>query len=223
MISCQEIQRAISAKLDNEKAEIDDTIIEAHLEGCAECRAYLERARVLKTELSGAEDYAPDLTDLIVASVGPEIRRAENRRATSLAIARTILVLLGIAFIAWAIGTLVESTRLITDGLFSEDPVISDMMVNLAAARVALGFGLIFAAWKTEVASGMLPIFATVWTFSFGFAARGLILGTLSTGNVVGLLLLLAATLVLLWTWLSGYGRSAVRRAWQAANARPTF
>ena len=101
MISCQEIQRAISAKLDNEKAEIDDTIIEAHLEGCAECRAYLERARVLKAELSGAEDYAPDLTDLIVASVGPEIRRAENRRATSLAIARTILVFLGIASVSY--------------------------------------------------------------------------------------------------------------------------
>lgn len=223
MISCQEIQRAISAKLDNEKADVNDTIIEAHLEGCADCRAYLENARLLKAELSVTDDDVPDLTDLILAGVGPEVRRAESRRATSLAIARTLLVLLGIAYIIWAIATLVESTHLVTEGIFSEDPLVSGMMVNLAAARVALGFGLLFASWKTEVATGMLPIFATLWTFSFGFAARDLIVGTLSNGNIVGLLLLLAATLVLVWTWLSGYGRSAVRRAWQAANARPTF
>ncbi|MDK6566698.1 zf-HC2 domain-containing protein [Corynebacterium pyruviciproducens] len=223
MINCQDIQRAISARLDNEPADIDDTIIEAHLEGCAECRAYLDNARIMKTQFEHDDTEAPDLTDLILAGVGPQVRQAENRRATSLALARIALVLTGFVFVVWSVGTLVESTRLIEDDVFSVDPNVTKMVIQLAAARVALGFGLFFAAWKTRLVTGMLPIFATLWTFSFGFAARDVVLGTIATGDVVGLMILLCATLVLVWTWLSQDGRSFLFRAWQTANARPEF
>lgn len=223
MINCKDIQRAISARLDNEPADIDDTIIEAHLEGCAECRAYLDNARIMKAQFEHDDTEAPDLTDLILAGVGPQVRQAENRRATSLALARIALVLTGFVFVVWSVGTLVESTRLIEDDVFSVDPNVTKMVIQLAAARVALGFGLFFAAWKTRLVTGMLPIFATLWTFSFGFAARDVVLGTIATGDVVGLLILLCATLVLVWTWLSQDGRSFLFRAWQTANARPEF
>ena len=223
MINCQDIQRAISARLDNEPADIDDTIIEAHLEGCAECRAYLDNARIMKAQFEHDDTEAPDLTDLILAGVGPQVRQAENRRATSLALARIALVLTGFVFVVWSVGSLVESTRLIEDDVFSVDPNVTKMVIQLAAARVALGFGLFFAAWKTRLVTGMLPIFATLWTFSFGFAARDVVLGTIATGDVVGLMILLCATLVLVWTWLSQDGRSFLFRAWQTANARPEF
>lgn len=193
------------------------------MEGCAECRAYLDNARIMKAQFEHDDTEAPDLTDLILAGVGPQVRQAENRRATSLALARIALVLTGFVFVVWSVGTLVESTRFIEDDVFSVDPNVTKMVIQLAAARVALGFGLFFAAWKTRLVTGMLPIFATLWTFSFGFAARDVVLGTIATGDVVGLLILLCATLVLVWTWLSQDGRSFLFRAWQTANARPEF
>lgn len=193
------------------------------MEGCAECRAYLDNARIMKAQFEHDDTEAPDLTDLILAGVGPQVRQAENRRATSLALARIALVLTGFVFVVWSVGTLVESTRLIEDDVFSVDPNVTKMVIQLAAARVALGFGLFFAAWKTRLVTGMLPIFATLWTFSFGFAARDVVLGTIATGDVVGLMILLCATLVLVWTWLSQDGRSFLFRAWQTANARPEF
>ena len=58
-------------------------------------------------------------------------------------------------------------------------------------------------------------------TFSAGFTARDIILGT-AGGGQLGFLFLLFVTLgVLVWSWLNNYGADAFRRTWESLSAKP--
>ncbi|GAA1474685.1 zf-HC2 domain-containing protein [Corynebacterium felinum] len=203
MISCDRIQAALSARLDGEPAPLEDDVIDAHLEACVQCRAFYEQAAFLNRRMNLSEarpDAIPDLSDVIIAGVEPTWRKQAASRALGVAFSRVGMVLVGVMWVLWATSLLGVS------GVGEWEPVFSRLLVEAAAMRCALGFGLLFAAWQTRIVSGLLPLYGALWMFSFGFAVREIVLGELSFDSLIQLVLLAVSVVVLLWCWLSDKG-----------------
>ena len=147
-----QIRHAISARLDREDPGLDEAVVDAHLVGCTECRAFAHDAEGLHRSLRlSPAPPIPDLTPDILAAIGVETRDADASD-TNRAL-RWILVAIAIAQIAVAIPALVFG---------------SDAGLPVHAARhigsfdVALGVGFLYAAWKPSRIPGLLPVVAAL-------------------------------------------------------------
>ena len=96
MVSHEEVQAALSARIDGESPGLGDAIVDAHLAQCEECTAYWERALSLSRRMSFAEvdgGMAPphDLSEVIMAGVDDTWRKLEQRRLITLAIGLSLI------------------------------------------------------------------------------------------------------------------------------------
>lgn len=235
MLDHDQIQAALSARLDGEPAGIPDDVVDAHVAGCAECRAFWERALTLNQtlDLAGMQNNrreeleAPDLSEVILAGVEPEWRRRAGTRLLGLSLSRVLLVLLGVVWVGWSVRFLGDAGGLTTlgpDGRTltpDSDPRSARLLVEGAAFRLALAFGVLTAAWKPKLVSGMLPIVGALWTFLLGFTVRDIIIGVAGTGQIFSLALLLVTLLTMGWAWLTDQGHLRLRSAWRELAARP--
>lgn len=220
MLSCDAVRAALSARMDGETPEdpqLSPDVIDAHLANCEECRAWYERALLLNSSLRVEETEVPDLSAQILAGVEPERRRRAVSRALWLGVARAVLVVLGLGFLAWAITILRTS---VGQGA-AEDPGYGRLLVDAAAMRFALGFGLFFVAWRPRNSGALLPVYGALFAFSFGFATRDVVLGTADLSEGWWLFLMFCSAVTLLVTWLSGFGLAAMERVWRSASAAP--
>lgn len=214
MVSHEEVQAALSARIDGEKAELDDAIVDAHVSGCAECRAFLDRSLALSQSLSqplggGTDDVmAPpqDLSAAILAGVDNEWRRFARRREIGMAVGRLMLGAMAVVWVLWAM-------RLILSG--GEEPVVA----SAASVRFGVALALGFTAWRPQQIPGVVLIVGTMFTFTVGFAVRDFVLGT-GAFELAGVLVPLMSLVALVWTWVADRG-GALRRAWQMLDARP--
>lgn len=212
MVSHEEVQAALSARIDGEKAELDDAIVDAHVSGCAECRAFLDRSLALSQSLSqplgGDGSMAPpqDLSSAILAGVDDEWRRFARRREIGMAVGRLMLGAMAVVWVLWAV-------RLILSG--GEEPVVA----SAASVRFGVALALGFTAWRPQQIPGVVLIVGTMFTFTVGFAVRDFVLGT-GAFELAGVLIPLMSLVALVWTWVADRG-GALRRAWQMLDARP--
>lgn len=210
MISHEEVQAALSARIDGEPAGLDDAIVDAHLSGCAECRAFLDRSLALARELHGGTDgpMAPpqNLSAVILAGVDDEWRRFARRRELGMAVGRLLLGAMAVVWVLWAV-------RLILAG--GEEPIVA----SAASVRFGVALALGFTAWRPQQIPGVLLIVGTMFTFTVGFAVRDAVLG-MGEFELASVLIPLLSLLALVWTWVADRG-GAVRRAWQLLDARP--
>lgn len=224
MLDCEQIQAAISARLDGEPTGIPDDVIDAHIAGCPECRAYQERIMLLdaslkRTQPSGsAGGPRTDLADIILADAEPALRRRAASRALGLALTRVALCVLAALYVVWAIVLLVQAAGGQTPAAdaaqgFTEGADLP-FMVEAAAVRLALASGLLFGAWWPRLVVGMLPMMGTYFMFTAGVTMRDLVVGNASAEQWIHLLMLFLSLTVLLWSWLNNYGIDAFRRYW---------
>ena len=214
MVSHEEVQAALSARIDGEEAELDDAIVDAHVSGCPECRAFLDRSLALSESLSqplsGDTDDAmappQDLSSAILAGVDNEWRRFARRREIGMAVGRLMLGAMAVVWVLWAV-------RLILSG--GEEPVVA----SSASVRFGVALALGFTAWRPQQIPGVLLIVGTMFTFTVGFAVRDFVLGT-GAFDLAGVLIPLMSLVALVWTWVADRG-GALRRAWQLLDARP--
>ena len=214
MVSHEEVQAALSARIDGEEAELDDAIVDAHVSGCPECRAFLDRSLALSESLSqplgGDTDDAmappQDLSAAILAGVDNEWRRFARRRELGIAVGRLMLGAMAVVWVLWAV-------RLILSG--GEEPVVA----SSASVRFGVALALGFTAWRPQQIPGVLLIVGTMFTFTVGFAVRDFVLGT-GAFELAGVLIPLMSLVALVWTWVADRG-GALRRAWQLLDARP--
>ncbi|ALU18344.1 zf-HC2 domain-containing protein [Corynebacterium pseudotuberculosis] len=225
MLTCDHVQAALSARLDGEPTGIDDDVLDAHLSTCLECRAFYEEAARFNRSLAFGDaterENAPDLSEAILAGVEPMWRQQAATRAWNLALARVIMVLLGIGWAAWAIVLLIQSGSQAADALGNVDTMHERLLSEAAATRCALAFGLFFAAWQPRITGGLLPLFGALWTFSFGLGAKELIFGEFSGSSALQLGLLFLSVLCLLWSWLSHKGWAIVSQGIRSLTASP--
>lgn len=147
-ITCRQVRDALSADLDGEAVGLDAEAVHHHLGTCATCQRFAtalpDVAR--RTRLAAATPV-PVLTGPIVAAAAtPPGRR--SRRVRDL---RVLVALAGVAQLVLALPLLV--------GVIGPDLHLGR---DLGALQVALGVGLLFAAYQPRRAAGVLPIAAVV-------------------------------------------------------------
>ena len=147
-----------------------------------------------------------DLSEVILASVDDEWRKLSQRRAFGLAIGRTLLFAMAVAWVLWAISLIVAG---------GEEPVVA----SSASVRLGVALALAFTAWKPRQIPGVLLIVGSMFTFTVGFAVRDALLGA-GEFEPAAVLIPLVSVIALVWTWFADRG-GEVRRAWRILGANP--
>lgn len=243
-MECEDVRAALSARLDGEPTNVDDDLLDAHLSACESCRAWYEQAISLNRALSLGPTSEIDLSNVdfseeILLQVEPERRRRERTWLLMAGTARGVLVILGIAWSAWAVMTIVGAeSMLVSDqslpnevplggrdgsGVATVDPLAvgATLSIQLAAIRLALGVGLFWAAWRPRAAMGMAPVYGAVAMFSIGFGIRDVIVGAQAAISLMGMVLMALSAVALAMVWLGGYTPAALAQAWRAASGLP--
>jgi predicted anti-sigma-YlaC factor YlaD len=143
---CDRIQLSISAVLDGEEPPEPPPVVAAHVATCADCRVYRDGVEALHRELRVAPaPVVDDLTPEILAAIGADGHAPDpDARALRVVVGLLGLLQLGVALPALLFGT--------DAGL----PVHTAR--HLGSFGVALGIGLVVAAWRPDRVAGLLPL-----------------------------------------------------------------
>jgi predicted anti-sigma-YlaC factor YlaD len=145
-MTCDRIQLSISAVLDGEDAPEPAAVVAGHVATCATCREFRDGVEMLHRETRVAP--APEVRDLtpqILVAIGAD-GPAPDPDARGL---RIVVGLLGLLQLGVALPAL----------LFGSDaglPVHTAR--HLGSFGVALGIGLVVAAWRPDRVAGLLPL-----------------------------------------------------------------
>lgn len=197
-MDCDSARTLISARIDGEASGDERASIDEHVAGCADCRAWelsahdLRRTMVLRQEVPPAHLADSIVARLAVPQTGPGewVRYALGVVAASLVVLNLPL-LVGLA-----------------DG--------GHQSRHLGTFGVALGIGLLWAAWQPERAAGLVPLAGALGAATLVSAAIDVGAGRTAAVTEASHLLELIG-LGLLW-FLSG-GPNRIRYRWRHADA----
>lgn len=146
-VSCREL---LSALLDDEVGQDEAREVQVHLQACEACRGVARDLEDLHRSLRvAAAPEVPDLTGAILAAIDERAATAQGRRVP---LARTLLAAVGLAQLVVAVPVLL--------GLSGAG--VPHLARELGAFGVALGLGLLAAAWQPSRAHGLLPMVGTL-------------------------------------------------------------
>jgi predicted anti-sigma-YlaC factor YlaD len=150
----------MSARLDGEDPRRPAEVIEEHLTGCPECRAWLAGAERLTTAVRAipAQLTPPDLTERVLAAVAADpvlSAKAARLRAAADAHARRQVLRLAVALaaavqLALALPTLV--------GALLGNELGTHVGREMASFDVAVAVGFLAAAWRPARARAFVPV-----------------------------------------------------------------
>ncbi len=95
MLACE----SASARLDNELSELENARLDAHLRGCAECRAYAAEIGAIAVRLRGAALERPSEAVLL-----PRRRRVSGARLQAAVAAAAVAVVAAVAGSSFTLG-----------------------------------------------------------------------------------------------------------------------
>ena len=218
MPSHDEIQTALSARIDGEPAGIADEILDAHVSGCEQCQTFQNRALALTRSMHHANEHSGDelipprqLTEDILAGVEPAWRSSARRAELNTILARLTLLVCGVGFGIWAVVQVIASGGLIPQTLDvqgeavldpSADPQLATALMEGAALRAGVSLGLLAAAWRPYWASGLMPVVGAMGMFFSGFIVRDLVLGVATSEQILLIAMLLVSALATAWLWI---------------------
>ncbi|WP_232663682.1 zf-HC2 domain-containing protein [Pseudonocardia sp. TRM90224] len=153
---CSECREALSARLDGEDAPGESADVDAHLEECAECAAFAERAahvtRLTRTRLA---EPGPDLTGAVLAAAGSGKRR---RRGVGADAVRLALGAVAVGQFALAIsGVVAAGGHHDTGGAVAGAGVVH-FAHESSAWNLALAVAFLWVATGPVRVAGLLPV-----------------------------------------------------------------
>ena len=164
MHDCDRYREALSARLDGEDSGMSQSVIDAHLAGCSDCRSWAEAAGALSPDGSAAPGPAlrpgvmSELLDLTV-DLRDRQRGDGGWRVGLLAVAVLQLV------VAWP-------------GLLPGDGIVSAHAAHeLASWDLGLAVGFLALAWMPGRAWGALPVVAAMVLFLTGTSISDILAG----------------------------------------------
>ncbi|WP_422756022.1 zf-HC2 domain-containing protein [Micromonospora sp. WMMD708] len=153
---CAAWREILSAQLDGEETAEERVAVQAHLDGCADCRAWHGVAAMVtrraRTRVVTAP--APDLTETILAAVPlPTPRRGLRWPGGLVTALRVALGLLGAVQLALGLAQ-------VGQGVSAEHlhPAGQHLWHESAAWNVAVGAGFLFVALRRTPPAGLLPM-----------------------------------------------------------------
>ena len=219
---CQECRETLSAGWDGEDGPLDGAAVGAHLDGCADCRAWERTARAADRALRiRTADVVPDLSGAIgvtAAAMGlakTSVTPLERRRGprwwwstegwrVALAVLAVAQLLLGVAQL-FGVGAVGHGDHTMP-GMGAGSP--DDHLFNESSAwNIAIGAGFAVAAMLPRLAAGLLPMLLVFLGVLTLVSASDLLRGDVTAGRVATHLLVVAGVLVL-WRVHRCYRRS---------------
>ena len=195
-MQCDRFREAISARIDGEDTGLPDSALEAHLQACADCRAWQQRAHaVTRRARLGGSFLGHDLTPLVLAAA-PAGATGRRRRLTQRAgLAAVAAAQLAITVPLLLLGHDHDAGTHAAHELGSFDLALA-IAFAVGAIRPALAAGL---AWPCAIASAGL----------IGTAVIDLIGGQTPGADEAQHLVAVAGALLLIWQAGTNGRRSA--------------
>ena len=100
---CEQVQIAAMAHIDGERADLTSAEVDAHLTGCAECRAAVAALTTLLSRLNGLDDEALDSLDV---DVWPAVHNAITSAGPPAQSERRFLLALASVLVLWRLAQL---------------------------------------------------------------------------------------------------------------------
>ncbi|MEV0675545.1 zf-HC2 domain-containing protein [Actinosynnema sp. NPDC050436] len=178
-VDCDTCREALSARLDGEAEPAPPADTDAHLDGCAACRAWQDDAAALTRSLRLRPAVAtPDLVDAVVAAA-PQVG------ATRGWYPRAALAGVAVAQVTLGLGQLLGSgPEGGSTGHGIHGASGSHLFNESTAWNLALGLGLLWAALRPRATTGMLPVLAGFVVVLGAFSAQDLVNGEATVQRV---------------------------------------
>jgi predicted anti-sigma-YlaC factor YlaD len=187
-VDCLTCREALSARLDGEEEPAPAAETDRHLASCAECRAWETRVTQTSRLLRVREAIpVPDLSSAILATAVPP-------QSTRGWWARIALVSVAIAQVGLAL-TQVLGSGVSTGhgGSHAAVPAAEHLFNESTAWNLAIGVGLLWAAFRSRGTSGLIPVLAGFVLVVGVYSVQDLVSGTVAVTRVLEHALLLLA------------------------------
>jgi predicted anti-sigma-YlaC factor YlaD len=201
-MDCSVIREAISARLDGEESGLADELCDAHLAGCADCRAWAEAAAALRGAAGRAPRPDVALDPALLAALTSPADPERQRGVLSTLEWRALLAVVAVVqvIVAWP-------------GVMLHDGHASVHIAHeLTAWDVGLPIGFLVAVVWPARSWGMLPLASVLVACMAGISVLDALSGHALLGREIVHLLQIAG-LGCLWALARRHGRpSAVVR-----------
>ncbi|MGR6319512.1 zf-HC2 domain-containing protein [Micromonospora soli] len=152
-MACEQWREILSAQLDGEASGSESAAAEAHLAGCAGCRAWFDAAvAVTRRARTHVVPAVPDLVDAVLAAVPPTPARPAWRDRAALGL-RALLGLLGA--VQLALGLTQIGREAVVDHVHTAG---QHLWHESAAWNVAVAAGFLVVAVRRSTPAGLLPM-----------------------------------------------------------------
>ncbi|WP_250549087.1 zf-HC2 domain-containing protein [Pseudonocardia sp. H11422] len=154
-VNCAECREALSARLDGEEHPGEAAAVDAHLEGCAECRLFADRAaHVTRLTRTRVAERGPDLAAAVLAAA------PRPRRPRWPAVLRVALGAVGLGQFALAINgvVLAGTSGPAHHGVDLAGASTAHFSNESSAWNLALAVGFLWVAGSSTRASGLVPV-----------------------------------------------------------------
>jgi predicted anti-sigma-YlaC factor YlaD len=197
---CEDVRDAISARMDGEDPGMEAAEVEGHLDGCADCRAFSERAAHVTrlARIRPAEDHPDVLPGLLAALDAGESRPAPRRTGRAIArdAVRAALAVLAVGQLALALSGIIAATGAGPDQLAGAS--MAHFSHESAAWNLALGVAFGFAATGTRRAGGLVPVIGAFVAVLVTLSALDVLAGHVTAGRLLGHLPVIIGLVLLL-------------------------
>ncbi|MFC3505553.1 zf-HC2 domain-containing protein [Micromonospora krabiensis] len=195
-MGCEQWREILSAQLDGEATAAEQVGVEAHLDGCAGCRDWLDRAaRVTRRSRLSVLGPAPDLAPAILAAL-PAPAPARRSRARVVLTLRTLLGLIGALQLVLGLAQVGRSPG----AAHSHAGVLASghLWHESAAWNIAVGAGFLFVAARRTPPTGLVPMLSAFVGMLALLSVNDLLLGRVDLTRLVSHGFLLGGYLVVI-------------------------
>ncbi|MGK2320520.1 zf-HC2 domain-containing protein [Gordonia rhizosphera] len=178
---CEVAREALSARLDGEYEGVPAARVDEHLEECSECCAWYIRADTQASSLGAlGGTRSDDLTASILAGVGvnPVSRAVQTRELLRRNLVRAGLTMSGCGQIGVAMAQMAGYD-------FGMSPTSAGHVLNETTAwAMALGVGMIVAAWWRPARAGLLVVLAVFTAVLAGYVVHDAVTDTITAARI---------------------------------------
>jgi predicted anti-sigma-YlaC factor YlaD len=206
---CEDCRDAISARMDGEDPGVEPGTVDRHLDGCAACRAFAERAAHVTrlARIRPAEELPDVLPGLLAALDAGESRPAPPRSRRSIArdAVRAALAALAVGQLALALSGIISATGA-GPGQFA-GASMAHFSHESAAWNLALGVAFGWAATGARRSGGLVPVIGAFVALLVALSALDVLAGHVTAERLLGHLpVIIGLLLLLVHARLGGHG-----------------